>query len=160
MATPLSSDILEAQFGPTSIEILYEHGQDRLISTKVTASDQRLELSHVRFRQTADNLQAIRSAMASGQSMGKAFRDAGIAFQRATPHVSRVALPSSLQAWFLIAGEATVVKVTILAGDKQQPFADIFELYSPAVTWPQPVSPTKSQAIASELAYLAEVVAQ
>lgn len=159
MTTPLSSDILEAQFGPTSIDVLHDTEQERLIATTVVSSGQRLELSHVHFRQNNDEFQAIRQAMTQGMSMGKAFREAGVAFERAKQQVEQVALPASLQRWFLIAGEATLVTVTILAGDKRLPFADIFELYSPAVTWPEPAHRSKRQAITDELAALAKAVA-
>jgi hypothetical protein len=135
----LSSDVLEQQFGPTSVEILHQDARTRVICTKVISSGQILELSRVEFIQSgADMFPDVHAAVVAGQSMGKAFRAHGIAFIRQAEAVYRHILPDGFNRRFGSKGEATIVVVDVFAGDSRTPYAHILETYSPVVAWPAP----------------------
>ena len=70
--------------------------------------------------------------------MGKAFRDAGIDFIRESRSVTKSKVPAVFSAHFNSSAPATVVEVTILVGSERTPYADILEVYSPAIEWPGP----------------------
>jgi len=147
MANMLSSDILEAQFGPTEVAVLHQDNLERIICTKVLASGQVLELSRVVFGGAgAEKFPDIHRAIVAGESMGKAFRAAGIEFVRETKGAYKQTLPANLQQWFGSSEAATVVDVSILVGADQVPYAQILEVYSPAVRWPHSIGqPTTEQ---------------
>jgi hypothetical protein len=137
MTNLLSSDILEAQFGPTEVVVLHQNGSERIICTKVLAGGQVLELSRVLFEGAGvEKFPEVHRAVVAGQSMGKAFRAAGIEFVRETKGAYQQLLPASLKRWFDSSEAATVVDVSILVGADQIPYAQILEVYSPAVYWP------------------------
>lgn len=137
MPEPLSSDILEDQFGPAGIDILLQEGDTRVIRT-VAGNGQVLEISRVSFKGSAGGLfPEVHKQVLAGRSMGKAFRDDGVPFERRTRAVYGYELPAGFRGRFGAAGRATVVEVSILAGPKAEPYADILEVYSPAVRWPE-----------------------
>ncbi len=139
MSDDLSSDILERQFGPAEIKVLLQDGAARVICTE-SAGGQVLELSRVFFKQpVAEGLADVHREILSGTSMGKAFRQRGIVFKRRTRGVYLCGpgrLPAAFRARFGERGPATVVDVSIVAGPRLAPYADILEVYSPAVSWP------------------------
>lgn len=138
MSDDLSSDILERQFGPTEIKVLLQDGAVRVICTE-SAGGQVLELSRVFFKQpVAEELADVHSEILAGTSMGKAFRQRGIVFKRRTRGVYLCGpgrLPAAFGARFGGRGPATVVDVSIVAGPRLTTYADILEVYSPAVSW-------------------------
>ncbi len=137
----LSSDILERQFGPTEIAILRQDAALRIICTKAVADGRVLELSYVRFKQaSAFRFEEAHQAVLSGTSMGKAFRAGGLAFVREERSVYRQAaraLPKVFRDRFQAQGTAVIVDVMIRVGNDATPYAEILEVYSPAVSWPQ-----------------------
>lgn len=141
MSDALSSDILEDQFGPTKLTVLWQNGMSRIICTEAAATKQVLEVSLVTFAPLGVKaFQSVHKAVSGGASMGKAFRKYGVSFQRRTRGVypcPEPALPPEFARIFNAAGRATVVAVTILAGPSGVPYADILEVYSPAVSWPE-----------------------
>jgi hypothetical protein len=142
----LSSDVLEAQFGPTELEILQQDAETRIICTKVRQTGQILELSHVTFSDEGRvAFPEIHQAVLAGESMGKAFRRADIKFRRVVHSAYTYDIPASLAGQFGSRGQATIVNVSILI-DTQTLYAKILEIYSPQVHWPQLVGkPTASQ---------------
>lgn len=134
----MSSDILESQFGPTEVSVLYQDEKTRVICTRAKSDGQVLELSRVLFDPAGiGRFPRTHAAVLAGQSMGKAFRSDGIEFRRETETAYRRTLPANFHAWFGSRRPATVVAVSIMAGPDRQPYAEILEVYSPAVAWPQ-----------------------
>jgi hypothetical protein len=132
----LSSDILEHQFGPTSLKILHQDDKIRVIQTIVTKTNQILELSLVRF--IPDGVTAfpdIHRQIVAGQSMGKAFRDNDITFQRIEQCACRTSAPLAFAKIFGTK-DMTVVSVQAIVGPAKTPFAQITETYSSVVQWP------------------------
>ena len=135
-STKLSSDILEEQFGPTSIVVLLDDEDERAILTKADHGNTLLELSRVTFLQKNNQYQAVRNIIKSGTSMGKAFRLLDIPFARQTRSTYQHHLPPPLEEAFGSGKPATIVEVTIVVGKQKELFADIIEIYSPYVNWP------------------------
>jgi hypothetical protein len=133
----LSSDILEAKFGPTELVILQQTAGQRLIATRTQVERKLLEISAVEFTDpgmTAFPL--IHAKVLGGMSMGKAFRAGKVAFQRQEQAAFHYELSASLADQFKAGQTATAVAVTILVGTPSVAYASILELYSPAVIWP------------------------
>jgi hypothetical protein len=138
MSHKLSSDILEEQFGPTKIEILLQGSDTRTICTKVIASGQVLEVSRVRFMGPGRaEFPDIHQEVIEGESMGAAFRNHRVSFRRITHSIEQQPLSANLQKLFDSNSQGTVVKVSIVVGDQQTPYAEIMETYSPFVAWPE-----------------------
>jgi len=154
----LSSDILEAQFGPTELEVLKQNLFYRLSRTYTVATGQNLELSAVSFvAETVGLFPEVEKLMRGGMSMGKAFRSQSLPFERREQSVRRIEVTPELSKFFGIDGPCTVVLVTIVAGEVQ--YAHIFEVYSPAVYWegaresrPTLVDEEKFKQLATDLA--------
>jgi hypothetical protein len=147
----LSSDILERQFGPTSVKVLQQNDSVRVIET-VTRDGRVLELSLVRFM--PEGVQAfpkVHTAVRAGQSMGKAFRERGIAFEREETFASKQTAPSFMQKLFQNP-EAIMVGVTILVGPQKLPYAQITETYTGEANWPSLSGEPTEQAKADLLA--------
>ena len=139
IGTMLSSDILEEQFGPTQVDVLLQDDQTRIIRTRVVATGQILEASRVTFdSKGVKAYPKIHKTVVAGQSMGKAFRDTGIAFVRKTESVASQKVPAVFAEQFKNTQPATVVAVTILVGPKKTQYAQILEVYAPEVKWPEP----------------------
>lgn len=137
----LSSDILEQQFGETTVEILHQDSKSRIICTKVISTGQVLELSRVVFDpKGAAQFSKIHQTVKTGKSMGKAFKDAGVDFVRQTQSVSIQKLPPNFGKQFGSNKPATVVEVAIFVGTDKVPYARILETYSPFVGWPEPTT--------------------
>lgn len=153
MSDMLSSDILERQFGPTELEVLYQRDLRRIIRTKVAASGQVLELSQVSFKPEGVSAFAdVHRQVMDGMSMGKAFAGQGVAFRRQTRGVhiyQSDRLPAGFAGQFASEGPATVVEVSIFAGPDGIPYADILEVYNPVVKWPESATPPDKTALES-----------
>jgi hypothetical protein len=144
----LSSDILEQQFGPTKIAVLYQDAAARIICTKVAATGQVLEISSVGFvRRGVQAFAHVHKDIAGGQSMGKAFRARNIPFTRLTKAAYKRAVPASFGRLFGAARYATVVEVAIVVGADHIPYADIIETYSPHVQWPETTPQPKREPV-------------
>jgi len=143
----LSSEILEKQFGPTELNVLYEDGTSRIITTSAKSSGQVLEVSQARFIPAGiAKFPSVHQAVVAGMSMGKAFRSAGINFVRQQQTAYKYDLPANFGNLFGQDGQATIVAVSILVGPEQTPYAEILETYSPVVRWPNlQGSPTAGQ---------------
>lgn len=149
MSEHLSSDILEAQFGPTAIKVLRQDAGKRVISTN--AGGLALEFSLVTLKGSAPASEAfadVRRDISAGMSMGKAFRGRGIPFKRRVRAVYSYELSDGFRRRFGGSGAATVVEVSVAAGQGAVPYADILEVYAPAVDWPEsgPTPPPKTEA--------------
>ncbi|HWB38949.1 MAG TPA: hypothetical protein VG604_01790 [Candidatus Saccharimonadales bacterium] len=158
--TQLSSDRLENQFGATIIEVLRQGKSQRLITTKVKKTGQRLELSFVRFLPTtAADYSEIHEQILAGGSIGKTFRLYGVPIERYEKSAAQVLLPETLADWFDIGGYATVVEVSIMVGPKpKRSYAQIFEVYSPLVKWPLSPEGQAAPGTAARLAKLGHLV--
>lgn len=131
----ISSDILEGQFGPTHIGVIWQDAQHRIIKTIVTKSDEILELSLVVFNPiSASVFPKIHHDILSGNSIGKTFQAANVAFVRDIHSVTQSSLPTHLRSYF--SGKATVVDVDIFVGKDNVHYCHIIEIYSPKVVWP------------------------
>jgi hypothetical protein len=156
----LSSDVLEAQFGPTELQVISQDDTRRFIATRATKTGQILELSRVIFRADAAAFGAVHKDIMNGASMGKAFRAHGLPFRREV-HSTYAADVPALRQRFATDGQATVIVLTVVGGEDAAPYADILEIYSPAVAWPaarqQPDQDTVQRlaAFTSELSELA-----
>lgn len=134
----LSSDILESQFGPTHVAVLKQARGYRIIQTIATNSGHVLEMSFVNFVSGgANGYSDVQNIIRAGESMGKAFRNAGIKFTRLTKTQSKIILPQHLQKYFSSTGKSTVLEVSIFVGPSNQHYCEILEIYSPAVIWPR-----------------------
>ncbi len=137
MTNNLSSDILEQQFGPTELKILYQSDTTRIICTKSKLSGKLLELSFVTFIKTGvDKFDAVHREILDGKSMGKAFRDHGVKFMRETKAVYRNIFPDIISEDSDNKKYSTVVSVSVLVSTDKTPYAEILEAYSPEVRWP------------------------
>lgn len=139
MSELLSSDALERQFGPTELEVLWQDGLHRVIATKVAASGQILELSQVEFR--PEGIAAfpdIHRAVVAGTSMGKAFAQTGLEFDRkihAAYRYDQHNVPAGLAERFGSGEPPTVMDLSVVVGPEATAYADILEIYSPKVAW-------------------------
>ena len=132
----LSSDILGAQFGPTSLLVMFQAGNERVIQTR--AKDVVLELSYVQFSNTSrQQFPAVTHAIEAGESMGRVFRDTGVTFTRHTRFVTKIAPLAFLSELFASDEPVWAIKVDITAGSGDSEFASIIEFYNPLVAWPE-----------------------
>ncbi|HEY5152460.1 MAG TPA: hypothetical protein VII55_00640 [Candidatus Saccharimonadales bacterium] len=137
MSDVLSSDILEKQFGPTEITVLYQDASTRIICTRTVADGRVLELSRAVFMPGTRDFEKTHRAVLDGLSMGKAFRADGIELRRHVTASYQRSLPAAFEKRFGRGGQATVVAVSILVGPSETHYADIIETYSPDVSWPR-----------------------
>lgn len=157
-ASVLSSDLLEAQFGPTELLVLHDDGMERVIGTN-SASGQHLELSLVRFRIEMSRAHpAVWRQLQAGSSMGAAFRQAGFDFQRTDQQAYQLRLPEPLSQWFGSLAPATVIQLVVVANT--QPLADVFEIYHPEVRWPLPIQPGRPKGLTPLLDQLQRIITQ
>ncbi|HZL08226.1 MAG TPA: hypothetical protein VFC50_03470 [Candidatus Dormibacteraeota bacterium] len=157
----LSSEILEKQFGPTELNILYQDGAARIITTSAKSNGQVLEISRAQFIPAGiSKFPNVHQAVLAGTSMGTAFRSAGITFVRQQQAAYKYDLSANFEYLFGEDGPATIVIVSILVGPEQTPYAEILETYSPVVQWPNLQGvPTDEQldSIKSLNGFLAEI---
>src|SRR5689334_21544837 len=120
MSNVLSSDVLEAQFGPTDVEVLLQNEDERITSTATIKNgipDQTLEISQVRFKEEgAAKFPDVHQAVIEGQSIGKALRAAGVALSRSVYAGYKYSLPANFNRCFGSNKPATVFGVKILVG--------------------------------------------
>lgn len=134
----LSSDILEQQFGKTYLVILHQDSSKRIIETLASSDQSVLELSIVTFASpTPKQFTSVHQAVIDGTSMGKAFKNAGIRFERTVNSIRHATLPPDLVQEFNHDGTATIIDVDIFVGDSKQHYCHILEIYSPKVIWPE-----------------------
>lgn len=143
---PLSSDMLESQFGPTFVDVLFQQEDRRVIQTS-TQNGPALELSYVQFDpQGTPAYPTVHQSVRGGVSMGKAFRAAGVPFQRVVVSVMRFPVSMNMAARFARSDPAWALNVDILVGDNIH-YATITELYSAAVQVPYAITPPDAQLI-------------
>jgi len=144
----LSSDILEQQFGPTTVKVLRQDNAVRVIQTVVTKNQQILELSLVRFEPAGiAAFPEVHATIKSGQSMGKAFRAKGIKFLREEEFACYHAVPLAIQKMFDTERPALMVGVSVLVGPSKILYATIVETYTGTVTWPRLFGEATQQAV-------------
>lgn len=154
----LSSEILEQQFGETRVVVVRQDSRHRIINTVAVQTDKILELSLVTFDQNTIAFPDIHKRIFDGASMGSAFAAAGVAFVRTARTVTRTVLPPSLQSYFTDQSPATVVDVDIYVGGDAVHYCHILEIYSPAVTWPQPITATGHSQIQRDLEHFSTLL--
>lgn len=141
MSSQLSSEILEEQFGPTAVDVLFQDDGHRISQTRATKDNRILELSYVMF--DPDGTEAfpeIHQQIRDGESIGKAFTEANIAFTRETTAVFRSHVPGVFQDKFASDQMPWITNTTILVGTDSVRYATILEMYHPDVKWPNPVT--------------------
>lgn len=131
----ISSDVLEQQFGTTSLQVIEQGDHERIITTSAESTDAVLEISWVRFKNTNTH-RDIQKRIRAGTSMGKAFRSQNIPFTRKIVVSGKVAAPPFAQNLFQSKAEVTLVEISVYVGLEQTHYADITELYAPEVDWP------------------------
>jgi hypothetical protein len=138
MSKQLSSDILEHQFGPTLVEVIFQNDKNRLIFTRTVERNLILEISLVSFiEQGVKKYPIIHQSLTTNKSsMGKTFRQAGVKFIRQTNALTKQKLDSNFRNLFDSDKLATVLDVDIIVGEAGTPYANILEVYSPLVVWP------------------------
>lgn len=139
MTTRLSSDILEEQFGATTVDVLFQDGQRRIIQTRSLSDNRILELSYVQFdlSGTATFLQA-HAEVRAGESMGKVFAARNIPFVRDTSAVFRIPVSEVFQTRFQSSAMPLLTNTVVFIGDELVRYATILEMYHPEVQWPDP----------------------
>lgn len=131
----LSSDILERQFGPTELDVMFHGELTRIIATRTVGDGRVLEISRVVFDpEAAAAFPDAYQDMLAGESMGKAFRARGYEFERNIKSAFTCDLPEAFARWFGDNHNATVVELATTADSR--PVATILETYRPEVSWP------------------------
>ena len=133
----LSSDILEQQFGATRIKILAQTSKLRIIATEVIETGKILEVSSVEFLEVPEEFKSIHEQVVNGESMGKAFKQNKVQFNRSTKGVWQSTVPVLFQNLFNTTADATIVDVLVTVGPQSIAYARITETYSPNVIWPE-----------------------
>lgn len=139
----LSSDILENQFGKTSLHILKQTDDYRIIQTISKDDGSILELSFVTFV-NATVYSDIHQRILDGTSMGRAYRDANIPFERSVRSIRHAMIPQEIAQYIPSSHPSTIVEVSIFVGAEKNHYCDIVEIYSPEVHWPQPTTTSDS----------------
>ena len=150
MSSELSSEVLVRQFGNLELEILNQDDRERIICNRTVPDGRVIELSKVAFRQEGvAAFPEIHQRILRGASIGAAFAEASVPFHREI-HASRHyedEVPSSFAERFGSQEPPTVTDLSVLVGADNIPYADILEVYNPAVVpWEQ--SPEKLSATA------------
>lgn len=135
----LSSDILESQFGGVDLHILKQTDEQRVIQTIARDDDSILELSFVTFI-NRDAFPDIHERIVNGTSMGTAYRDVNIAFERSVRSIRRAVIPQKLQRYIPSPQPSTIIELSTFVGPKKIHYCDIIEIYSSKVHWPQPLT--------------------
>lgn len=139
MTARLSSDILEEQFGATTVDILFQDGNKRIIQTRLLSDDRILELSYVQFEPAGiATFPGAHAEVRAGGSMGKVFVKRHIPFFRDSSALFRNPVPEMFQTKFQSQAMALVTNTAIFVGDEKVRYATILEVYHPDVRWPDP----------------------
>jgi hypothetical protein len=137
MSELLSSDVLERQFGPTRLEVLQQDDSGRIICTEAVETGKVLELSQVAFRQEGVSaFPRIHRRVLAGISMGKAFAETGMPFQRnihASYRYDQRGLPAIFSERFGTDDPPTITDLLVVVGPDSTPYAEILEIYGPDV---------------------------
>lgn len=135
----LTTDIMEAQFGPVEASVLFQDERRREVVVRVRRTKQVLEFARVTFAPAgAAAYPAIDRRIRGGALMGKAFRDAGVEFRRRQEPPARRELSGRLRELFAAGdGPGLCVSASILVGPEELPYAENRETYSPAIEWPE-----------------------
>lgn len=160
----LSSDALERQFGgPTELEVLRQDDRERIICTKLSESGKILELSRVIFHpEGAAAFPDIHREVVGGKSMGRAFADNAVGFNRrvrASCRYDRPDMPAGFAERFGSEQPPTVTDVSILVGPGNVLYADILEVYSPEVSPWEPVGEISGEVTTAVNAFGKELAA-
>ncbi|HEY8108806.1 MAG TPA: hypothetical protein VIF43_02250 [Patescibacteria group bacterium] len=134
----LTTDIMEAQFGPVHAEVLSQTRRRREVAVKVRRTGQVLEYAVVSFDPAgAAAYPAIDRKIRRGSLMGQTFRDAGVPFLREENPPTKVRLSERLRELFGASEEHGLrIDATILVGLGRLCYARNHETYSPAIKWP------------------------
>lgn len=139
MSSELSSDILEKQFGQTTVDVLFQDDTHRIIQTRVVNDNRILELSYVTFDPNGtEAFPEIHQQIRDGESMGKAFTQANVAFVRETTAVFRSHVPGVFQDKFGSDQMPWITNTTVLVGPDSVRYATVLEMFHPDVEWPDP----------------------
>lgn len=137
MYEALSSDVLERQYGPTELEVMFQDEMTRIIAARAVGDGRVLEISRVVFApDAAANFPEPYQAMLAGESMGKAFRSRGFKFNREIKSAFTCDLPPAFDRWFGGTHDATVIDLAVRVGPNDTPLATVLETYRPEVKWP------------------------
>lgn len=157
----LASDVLEGQFdGPCTLNVLSqlevpdEEGLGRnkvvrLVEIKAP-SGQVVELALTKFKvvtweELGTELAVTHQKVMNGAPMGKTFREHGIPFVRRVRVVNQRLLPDSFCAYFNTALPATVLILDVYIGEEGLHYAQIMEVYTNEVNWPDAPSPSTAE---------------
>jgi hypothetical protein len=147
----LASDILESQFGECKITVLRQQKSERAVAVAAMSNLQILELAHVTFAPNAgEQHHDAHKHILAGEAMGKTFKSLGVPFFRQTRMVSISTLPANLKTLMAESKRATVVEVTVYVGHDPIAYAQILEIYSSKVAWPERIN-TPSTAVTKAL---------
>lgn len=132
----LASDVLEGQFGPCEIEVLYQNDRERLAAIKALTGEV-LELAMTHFdEQGARKFGDAHDAIVAGGAMGKTFRELEIEFHREVRAIGRQALAKSFATFIDTNGPATIIQADIYVGPSRTLYARVTEIFSHRVVWP------------------------
>ncbi len=158
----LASDVLERQFGPTSMDILHQDDSIRVICTKSQKDGQVLEVAGTTFIDAATKqFASAHSTVVGGRPIGKTFKELDIPFVRKIRLMHSQNLPAALYSYFGTAA-ATVMLVDLYVGSEETYYAQSLEIYNPQIHWDvqPPAASYETMAAASEKLRLVGAVLQ
>lgn len=131
----LASDILECQFGPSTLSIISQDDTTRLAAITASQPYKLLELAYVTFMEAGvATYPKVHQAILDGEPIGKAFRSRGILFYRDIVSSSLQGLSQETAALFDSgANQAITVVVDIYVGTSRRYYARIVEAYAPDI---------------------------
>jgi hypothetical protein len=134
----LTTDVMEAQFGPVEAEVVSQDEHNREVIVRVSETGQVLEYARVRFKSPGvEAYPEVDRSIRAGALMGKEFRNAGIAFRRRQGPPVRRKLSARLQTLFGTDEPYGLgIMASILVGPDELSYAENYETYSPAIEWP------------------------
>ncbi len=132
----LASDVLEQQFGPCEIEVLYQNEVERLAAIKALTGEV-LELAMTNFdKQGTLAFRDIHEKIAAGAAMGKTFHEMNVIFTRELRAIGRHALSASFAPYIDTSHPSTVIVADIYVGPAKTRYARVAEVFSHKVQWP------------------------
>jgi hypothetical protein len=135
-APTLATDFLEQQFGPCTIDVLYQRELERLAAIK-TIGGEILEIAWTTFDQEGvEQFSNAHKIILAGGSIGKTFKALGIDFTRDVELADRRMLPDCFAPYFDTSKLATAVLIDAYIGPSKIFYAKILEVYSHRVKWP------------------------
>lgn len=132
----LASDVLEGQFGPCEIEVLYQDNAERLAAIKTLAGEV-LEIAMTNFDgRGAEEFRDAHEAIIGGGAMGKTFRDLNIPFHREMKAIGKRALAENFTPLIDSSRPGTIIRANIYVGQSKTLYAQVTEVFSHKVKWP------------------------